>query len=187
MTIVEFIQKHENLFKIDENSNTYFKDLPPEILLELQNEVDLFKEAKLSVMHSPTEDGKLALSCLLHDESLFVGECKLYSMVFTPEIYKKEDFFTKFPIITPVIYDTNDFIPIQYMVLPIYPETVQDMSATGGLSKFKKFFHSIIDDFFEEPDQFKKVSGYRGIMLRGILTLKQTDNQNSKPIQIKTK
>lgn len=147
MTIGEFIKKHAILFENCDKSPVYFKDLPGKVLLELQNEVDIFKNAKISIMEFPQEDGKQAMTYKLHDNIEFAGDCLLYSITFSPEIYNKGDFFTKFPVITPIIH-TDDFIPLQYLILPVYPEAMVDMNVNGTLSQFKKLYHSIVDDFF---------------------------------------
>lgn len=174
MTIQEFLIKHENIFKRTDESAVYFKDIPANILLELQNEVDLFENAKISIMEFPTEGDKQAKSMILSDNIKFVKKCKLYSIMFGPPNCDHSSYFVGKAMVTATNYDPLTFMPIKYAIIPLFPDLAQDITPMNNddmLKEYRDGLHNLLTDMIAEPEKYETYKGYRNIMIRGIFEI----------------
>ena len=165
-------------------------------LLKFEREIkdsDLFKEADLKFINVPSFvlDKKIytAQTVKITDQTKFKGECFLYSLSWTPEIYDPNTFCSfkdgEKIHVTPLMYSPEDFKAYKDIILKIDIEDLKDKDVIFGKNNnpARKEYHDLLDDALENPDKYK-VKGKRGILVRGIFEVFQQDSETSRTIDI---
>lgn len=104
------------------------------------------------------------------------GKIVLYTIGFTPTMYKIEDVLT--PVkdnaaITPTIFNEETFKPYKTISLLFSPEETQDSIINMG--ETKKQLHSLLDKVLDNPLDYQ-IKGDRDVLIRGLFDLEGFDN-----------
>jgi hypothetical protein len=153
--------------------------LNSKVLEEVKDELlklDVFSECDgLEIVHFPTfklENGKTVLAQnFKYEEGMKLkGECYLYSISLTPEMYDPIKAFE--PVkngasISRTVYDPMTFEPRKHILLTWSPEMAQDLKGTNDETTLRNDIHKLLDDVLDNPEEYR-TKGTRHVLIRGV-------------------
>ena len=96
-------------------------------------------------------------------------------------------------LLTPILYDSNDFEPKKGITICFNPETAQDMSVPTCVynkfgeqtfvNKFREHMHKLLDEGLDNQEKYK-AKGFRKIMIRGYFPEKPNCGQNITKVKL---
>jgi len=166
------------------------KNLETDVILTLLKSTDEFKDADLRIMHLPvmeapadgydlSKDGVMvAKTMLLQKSTRFIGKVFLYAITTTPTVYEVSDFTTPVKngcLLTPLLYNPDQFTPYRRIVMEFSPVNSQDVSDIVIKTQLVEKLKHLLDN----PSEYE-AKGRRGIMVRGVFEVVEYDEAGGK-------
>lgn len=118
---------------------------------------------------------------LLYDGTEFTGKCYLYSIEFTPKIFKEEECYK--PVkdgctMTPVMYNLENFKTYKKLIMTMDMDNMSELESMYGKDFYRKKLHNQLDDMLNQPEIYE-VKGHQEIIIRGVFNeIKRTENSS---------
>lgn len=137
---------------------------------EIVSTDETFKDCdKIEFIDPENYDGFTSTKTIKWKEGLkFKGECKILSLMLTPEMYDPSSMFVivkDSASISPIIYDLITFEPLKRIILEFKIERHED-GVNNQKEAIRQELHELLDKVLDDPETYR-MNGVRGLLIRG--------------------
>jgi len=124
---------------------------------------------KIQFIDPENYDGFASTKTIKWKEGLkFNGECKILSLMLTPEMYDPSSMFVIVKdraSISPIMYDLNTFEPLKRIILEFKIERDED-DVNNQKEAIRQELHELLDKVLDDPETYR-INGVRSLLIRG--------------------